>query len=60
MIGVLRTGDGDTAPPQPTLDAIPSLVEESRAAGMNVRSRIDAEGGEVWSGAPPTAWCRKG
>ena len=47
MIGVLRsTGDG-VAPPQPTLDAIPSLVEESRAAGMHVRSRIEADGGEV-------------
>ena len=50
VIGVLRTGDDATAPPQPTLDAIPSLVEESRAAGMNVRSRIEAEGGEVMVG----------
>ncbi len=50
VIGVLRTDDGVTAPPQPTLDAIPSLVEESRAAGMNVRSRIEAEGGEVMVG----------
>jgi signal transduction histidine kinase len=50
VIGVLRTGDGDTAPPQPTLDAIPALVEESRAAGMHVRSRIEASGGEVMVG----------
>lgn len=50
VIGVLRTGDGDTAPPQPTLDAIPALVEESRAAGMHVRSRIEASGGEVLVG----------
>ena len=50
VIGVLRTDDGVTAPPQPTLDAIPSLVEESRLAGMNVRSRIEAEGGEVMVG----------
>lgn len=50
VIGVLRAGDGGTAPPQPTLDAIPSLVEESRAAGMHVRSRIDARGGEVMVG----------
>jgi signal transduction histidine kinase len=50
VIGVLRTGDDSTAPPQPTLDAIPALVDESRAAGMNVRSRIDAEGGEVMVG----------
>ncbi|RKQ87752.1 signal transduction histidine kinase [Solirubrobacter pauli] len=50
VIGVLRTGDDSTAPPQPTLDAIPGLVEESRAAGMHVRSRIDASGGEVMVG----------
>lgn len=50
VIGVLRTGDDGTAPPQPTLDAIPALVEESRAAGMHVRSRIDATGGEVMVG----------
>ena len=50
VIGVLRTDDGVTAPPQPTLDAIPSLVEESRMAGMNVRARIEAEGGEVMVG----------
>jgi len=50
VIGVLRSGDDSTAPPQPTLDAIPALVEESRAAGMHVRSRIDATGGEVMVG----------
>ncbi len=37
VIGVLR-GDGDgVEPPQPTLDAIPALIEESRAAGMRVQ-----------------------
>ncbi|MDA0180947.1 histidine kinase [Solirubrobacter phytolaccae] len=50
VIGVLRTSDGVTAPPQPTLDAIPALVEESRAAGMHVRARIEASGGEVMVG----------
>lgn len=50
VIGVLRSGDGGSGPPQPTLDAIPELVEESRAAGMNVRSRIEAAGGEVMVG----------
>ena len=49
-MGVLRAGDGGTEPPQPTLDAIPSLIEESRAAGMNVRARIEAAGGEVMVG----------
>jgi signal transduction histidine kinase len=47
VIGVLREEAGDgVAPPQPTLDAIPSLIEESRAAGMRVASRIEAGGGE--------------
>ena len=47
VIGVLRSGPGEVAPPQPTLDAIPALIEESRAAGMRVRSRIEAGGGEA-------------
>jgi signal transduction histidine kinase len=47
VIGVLREQPVDgIAPPQPTLDAIPSLIEESRAAGMRVASRIEAGGGE--------------
>jgi signal transduction histidine kinase len=43
VVGVLRDGgEGDgPEPPQPTLDQIPELVEESRAAGMRVRSRIE-------------------
>jgi signal transduction histidine kinase len=47
VIGVLRSDAGAVAPPQPTLDAIPALIEESRAAGMKVRSRIEADGGEA-------------
>jgi signal transduction histidine kinase len=47
VIGVLREQPVDgVAPPQPTLDAIPSLIEESRTAGMRVASRIEAYGGE--------------
>jgi signal transduction histidine kinase len=44
VVGVLREGaeDGEPEPPQPTLDEIPALVEESRAAGMRVRASIDA------------------
>ena len=38
VIGVLREGaGGQSEPPQPTLDEIPALIEESRAAGMKVR-----------------------
>jgi signal transduction histidine kinase len=47
VIGVLRAQAEGTAPPQPTLDAIPSLIEESRAAGMKVRAHVDAVGGDV-------------
>ncbi len=46
VIGVLRAGDGGADPPQPTLDAIAALIDESRAAGMNVRARLEASGGE--------------
>jgi signal transduction histidine kinase len=43
VVGVLRDGaeDGAPEPPQPTLDQIPSLIEESRAAGMRVRAQIE-------------------
>ena len=50
VIGVLRDSPDDVEPPQPTLDAIPALIEESRAAGMRVRSRIEAGGGEATVG----------
>jgi signal transduction histidine kinase len=44
VVGVLRDGaeDGAPEPPQPTLDQIPGLIEESRAAGMRVRAQIEA------------------
>jgi signal transduction histidine kinase len=45
VIGVLREGDEGTERPQPTLADIPELVEESRAAGMRVEARIDADAG---------------
>ena len=50
VIGLLREDNGELEPPQPTLDAIPALIEESRAAGMHVRSRIDVGGGEAMVG----------
>jgi signal transduction histidine kinase len=43
-------GEESPEPPQPTLDSIPALIEESRAAGMHVRSRIDVAGGETTVG----------
>ena len=43
VIGVLREGEEGTERPQPTLADIPSLVEESRAAGMKVECRLDGD-----------------
>jgi signal transduction histidine kinase len=42
VIGVLRDGTGGEAPqpPQPTLAALPALLEESRAAGMRVHADV--------------------
>ncbi len=56
VIGVLRDGSEEgTERPQPTLRDIPALVEESRAAGMKVESRID-ENGDVPDGVGRTAY----
>lgn len=49
VVGVLRDHRA-TEPPQPTLDAIPALIEESREAGMHVRAHIDVAGGEATIG----------
>jgi signal transduction histidine kinase len=42
MIGLLRDGaDGQAPrPPQPTLAALPALLEESRAAGMRLHAEV--------------------
>ncbi len=47
MVGVLRGGDGDDAPlgPQPALEDLPRLVEQSREAGMTVELRGLPTGG---------------
>ena len=44
VIGVLRSAPGDEPleRPLPTLADVPELVEEARAAGMTVRSALDA------------------
>jgi signal transduction histidine kinase len=54
VIGVLRDGsvDGAPEPPQPTLADVPTLVDESRAAGMHVTCRVDVDAGDV-AGVPP-------
>jgi signal transduction histidine kinase len=50
VIGVLRSDADGVVPPQPTLDAIPSLIEESRAAGMKVSAQVGVAGGDVLLG----------
>jgi signal transduction histidine kinase len=42
VIGVLRDGTDSAAPPppQPTLAALPALLEEARAAGMRLRADV--------------------
>jgi signal transduction histidine kinase len=42
VLGVLRDGTGEAAPqpPQPTLAALPGLLDESRAAGMQLHADI--------------------
>jgi signal transduction histidine kinase len=42
VVGVLREGtDSDTRRPQPTLADLPTLVDESRAAGMRIEAELD-------------------
>ncbi len=50
VIGVLRSDATGVVPPQPTLDAIPGLIEESRAAGMKVSAQVEVQGGDVLLG----------
>jgi signal transduction histidine kinase len=42
VVGVLREGtDSDIRRPQPTLADLPTLIEESRAAGMRIEAELD-------------------
>ncbi|MGH2938334.1 MAG: sensor histidine kinase [Solirubrobacterales bacterium] len=42
VVGVLREGtDSETRRPQPTLADLPTLIEESRAAGMRIEAEFD-------------------
>jgi len=68
VIGVLREGSDGADPerPQPTLADLPGLIEESRAAGMQVRfeTRVDDPGAVPTAtgrpGAARTGSCRRG
>ena len=58
VIGVLRDESeaGAVEPPQPTLAQLPALIEESRAAGMHIRSRIDFPDDELPAALGRTAY----
>ncbi|SEP25718.1 sensor histidine kinase [Trujillonella endophytica] len=44
MVGVLRADDGVPLAPQPGLESVPALVEQGRAAGMDVELRSPPDG----------------
>jgi signal transduction histidine kinase len=57
VIGVLREDDLDVDPglatrPQPTLASLPTLLDESRAAGMRIRARIDVATPDAFPSGP--------
>ena len=58
VIGVLRTDrpEGAPEPPQPTLDALPALADESRSAGAKVRLDVRIEPATVPAGTGRTAY----
>jgi signal transduction histidine kinase len=49
MVGVLRAGETEDAPlvPQPGIDALPRLVDESRQAGMAVQLTSPSDGAHL-------------
>ena len=58
VIGVLRADrpDGAPEPPQPTLDALPALADESRSAGAKVRLDVRIGPASVPAGTGRTAY----
>lgn len=52
VVGVLREGtDSETRRPQPTLADLPTLIEESRAAGMRIEAELELPAGSEDPGA---------
>lgn len=56
LLDVLRTDDEDDTdpskqPPQPTIDAIPALLESVRAAGLQVRCTVSGEPAALSAGS---------
>jgi signal transduction histidine kinase len=56
MLGLLRSGDGTGTRPQPGLADIPFLIDEARAAGMDVTATLPPAGVIVPDGVALTAY----
>lgn len=56
MLGLLRSGDGTGTRPQPGLADIPFLIDEARAAGMDVSATLPPVGVTVPDGVALTAY----
>ena len=57
VVGVLREGtDSDIRRPQPTLADLPTLIEESRAAGMRIEAELDLPEGAGATSVGRTAY----
>ena len=61
LLGVLREGGGEEYAPQPDVAAIPALVEDVRASGLDVDLIVEGEPQAAARRArswPPTGSCR--
>jgi signal transduction histidine kinase len=61
VIGVLRDGDGDgdgdgIEPPQPTIERLPLLIDESRAVGLRVTYESRVQEGDIPAAVGRTAY----
>jgi signal transduction histidine kinase len=56
LLGLLRSGDATGTVPQPRLDDIAVLVEQTRAAGVDIRAALPAPCGPVPDGVALTAY----
>jgi len=56
LVGILRIGETPARQPLPRLDRLPALVDEARAAGLDVKLRIEGEAVELPAGLELAAY----
>ena len=56
LVGILRIAETDERQPLPNLDRLPTLVEEARAAGLDVNVRIEGRAVELPAGLQLAAY----